>query len=130
MAAQNSRHHWRTLRNMPYAIGALMLQVLPVALFFLGASLTLRYMASDHPHVREAVAGFIAAYVALRLIMAVVRLLVSPAGQGLRLLDISSATAHILMTWIRWIAGLALFGMAIADTIPCWAAGQRYAWPS
>ncbi|WP_066639101.1 mechanosensitive ion channel domain-containing protein [Bordetella sp. H567] len=115
---QNSRHHWRTLRNMPYAIGALMLQVLPIALFFLGASLTLRYVASDHPHVRQAITGFIAAYVVLRLTMAVVRLLVSPAGQGLRLLDISPATAHVLLIWTRWIAGLALFGMAIADTIP------------
>ncbi|OZI61732.1 mechanosensitive ion channel domain-containing protein [Bordetella genomosp. 11] len=115
---RDSRHHSRTLRNMPYAIGALLLDLLPVALFFVAANMALRYAAGGHPRVREAVAGFIAAYVALRIVMAVMRLLVSPAGQGLRLLSIGPATAHELITWIRWIAGLALFGVAIADTIP------------
>ncbi|CAM3741441.1 Mechanosensitive ion channel protein [Bordetella sputigena] len=115
---QQSRHHWRTLSNLPYAIGALILEILPIALFFIAASLALRYMTADHLRVREAVAGFIQAYVALRLTMAVVRLLVSPAGQGLRLLDVTPATARLLLTWVRWIAGLALFGVAIADTIP------------
>ncbi|ARP84641.1 hypothetical protein CAL12_19745 [Bordetella genomosp. 8] len=115
---QQSHHHWRTLSNLPYAIGALILEILPIALFFIGASLTLRYMTVDHLRVREAITGFIQAYVALRLTMAVVRLLVSPAGQGLRLLNVSPATAHLLLISVRWIAGLALFGVAIADTIP------------
>ncbi|HTJ98126.1 MAG TPA: mechanosensitive ion channel domain-containing protein [Bordetella sp.] len=115
---QDSRHHWRTLRNLPYAIGALILEILPIALFFIIASLTLRFMAGSHPRISEAVTGFIQAYAALRLTMAVVRLLVSPAGQGLRLMNVDPATAHLMVTWIRWIVGLALFGMAIADTIP------------
>ncbi|OZI21448.1 hypothetical protein CAL26_19430 [Bordetella genomosp. 9] len=115
---QRSHHHWRTLSNLPYAIGALILEILPIALFFIAASLTLRYITADHLRVREAVTGFIQAYVALRLTMAVVRLLVSPAGQGLRLLNVSPATARLLLVSVRWIAGLALFGMAIADTLP------------
>ncbi|ANN68075.1 mechanosensitive ion channel domain-containing protein [Bordetella bronchialis] len=121
--ARNSRHHWRTLRNLPYALGALILELLPIALFFIAASLALRYAAGDHARVREAVTGFIEAYVALRLTMAVVRLLVSPAGRGLRLLDVGPRPARLLTTWIRWIAALALFGMAIADTLPLLGTG-------
>jgi small-conductance mechanosensitive channel len=121
---ESSRHHWSTLRNLPYAAGALILEVLPVALFFIAASLTLRVLAGgDRPEVAEAVGGFIEAYVALRLTVAVVRLLVSPAGQGLRLLDVSPAMAALTVTWIRTIAGLALFGMAVADTIPLLGTG-------
>jgi small-conductance mechanosensitive channel len=112
----SSRHHWRTLRHLPYALAALVLEVLPIALFFFSANLALRAMAGGDARVTGAVGGFIEAYVATRVTMAIVRLLVSPAGRGLRLLQIAPDTATVLVVWIRRIAVLALFGMAVADT--------------
>ncbi|ANN76980.1 mechanosensitive ion channel domain-containing protein [Bordetella flabilis] len=112
----SSRHHWRTLRHLPYALAALVLEVLPIALFFFSANLALRAVAGGDVRITGTVGGFIEAYVAARVTMAIVRLLVSPAGRGLRLLQIAPETATVLVTWIRWIAVLALFGMAVADT--------------
>ncbi|ARP89847.1 hypothetical protein CAL14_05705 [Bordetella genomosp. 9] len=120
---KHSRQHWRTLRNLPYALGALVLDVLPIALFFVAASLALRLFAGSHPRTVAVTADFIQAYVALRLTMAVMRLLVSPAGQGLRLLHIGPATAALLLTWTRRIVGLAVFGMAVADAAALLGAG-------
>jgi small-conductance mechanosensitive channel len=114
----NSHRHWRALHNLPYAIGALVLEILPVALFFIAATLTLRILAAEHPRVAEAIDGFVGAYAGLRVTMAVVRLLAAPAGRGLRLIDLSPALARRIVTWIRRIIGLALFGMAIADALP------------
>jgi small-conductance mechanosensitive channel len=115
---RSSHLHWSTLRNLPSAIGALILEILPIALFFVAANVTLRILTGGHPRVAEAVGSFIQAYVTLRLTMALVRLLVSPAGQGLRLLEVGPATAALIVAWIRRLAVLALFGMAVADTIP------------
>jgi small-conductance mechanosensitive channel len=111
----SSRHHWHTLRHLPYALAALLLNILPIALFFVAANLTLRAMAGGDARITGAIGSFIEAYVATRITMTVVRMLVSPAGQGLRLLRISPETAAVLMTWVRLIVVLALFGMAIAD---------------
>jgi small-conductance mechanosensitive channel len=115
---RRSRNHWRTLRHIPYALGTLLIDLLPLALFFVAATLLLRWLAEGDVRVHTAASGFINAYVMTRFTMAVVRLLVSPVGHGLRVLYVSGEVSVILQIWVRRIAALALFGMALAEAGP------------
>ncbi|OZI38272.1 hypothetical protein CAL29_08100 [Bordetella genomosp. 10] len=114
-ATRNAGRHWRTIRRLPYALAALVLDLLPLALFFVAAGLMLRWLDGDDPRVHEAVSGFIHAYATTRGSMAVLRLLVSPVGHGLRILHVSETVSHRLQSGLRRIIVLALFGLALAD---------------
>ncbi|OWT68266.1 mechanosensitive ion channel protein MscS [Achromobacter sp. HZ28] len=114
-ATRNAGRHWHTIRHLPYALASLVLDLLPLAIFFIAAGLMLRWLDGDDARVHEAVSGFVHAYVTTRISMAILRLLVSPVGHGLRLLHVSDAVSQRLQTGLRRIIVLALFGLAIAD---------------
>jgi len=124
-ATRNAGRHWHTIRHLPYALASLVLDLLPLALFFIAAALMLRWLDGDDVRVHEAVSGFVHAYVTTRISMAILRLLVSPVGHGLRILHVSDVVSHRLQVGLRRIIVLALFGLAIADAAQILGVGAQ-----
>lgn len=120
----SSGAHLRTLRHLPYAFATLVLDIIPIALFFVAAGMLLRALAGDESRTFNVVSGFIDAYVTTRAGMAVLRVLVSPVGHGLRLLKMSRDTALAVMNWGRRILVIGAFGIAIADAIELLGGGM------
>ncbi|GAB2561811.1 mechanosensitive ion channel [Dyella jejuensis] len=106
-----------TLHHLLFATGALLLNLLPLIVFFVVAGLVLRELGGNVERVHAVVSAFIDAYITTRVTIAVLRLLVSPEGPGLCVLRVSRRTTGILLAWIRCIVVLAAFGIAIGDTI-------------
>lgn len=112
-----------TLRHLPYAAGALVLDLLPLALFFCAAALMMRWTSTGDANIHAVTQGFVSAYLAVRVTMALVRLLVSPLGHGLRLLKVSPGMSAVLQTWARRFVVIAAFGIALADAVQVLGAG-------
>ena len=107
------RNGWRLLRRLPYALLRLVLELIPVGVFWGSAML----LSSLLPFLltRAAIAIVVDAYAIVRIVMSIARMLVSPAKGRLRLIEIDDAQAEYLISWLRAIAGVAVFGQAIAD---------------
>ncbi|MCQ2031215.1 mechanosensitive ion channel family protein [Stutzerimonas zhaodongensis] len=114
---------WSKLRNLPYAAAALVLDLLPLALFFCAAALMMRWTSAGDENIHAVTRGFVSAYLAVRVTMALVRLLVSPAGHGLRLLKVSPSMSVVLQSWARRFVVIAAFGIALADAVQLLGAG-------
>jgi small-conductance mechanosensitive channel len=114
--APNHTNHWRTLRHLPFALATLLLDLLPVAVFFLFAGLLLRWMTDD-PQVADITSGFVDGYVTARIGMCVLRLLVSPVGHGLRLIRVGERTARSVLVWSRSILIVGTAGFALANAL-------------
>ncbi|MGI4861502.1 MAG: mechanosensitive ion channel domain-containing protein [Janthinobacterium lividum] len=119
-----SAEHWATLRHLPYALGTLVFDLLPLVLFFLAAGLVLRWLAGDESAVEDMVSGFVDAYLSTRVTMAIVRLLVSPVGHGLRILRVNADLSRIVESWVQRIVVLAAFGLAIANGAGAFGASE------
>jgi small-conductance mechanosensitive channel len=113
--ASAAREHWNALRRLPLALAMLVLDLLPLALFFCAAGLIMRWLTGRDENVAELCAGFVNAYVTTRIAMAIVRLLISPVGHGLRVLRVSPGVSAVLLAWARRFVVLATFGVALAD---------------
>lgn len=101
---------WRLLRRLPLALGRLALDLVPVGVFWGGASL-LAGFAPD-PMARTAILIVVNAYAITRVVLSLGRMLASPTLARLRLLEIDEDQARYLMAWLRRIAGVAVFGSA------------------
>jgi moderate conductance mechanosensitive channel len=114
-----SRHsparYMHALRRMMYAIGAWVLDLLPLVLLLLVAALLLHWLAHGDERVRAVTVDFLNAYATTRVIMATLRLFVLPAGAGMRILQTSRDTALILQRWGRCIVGFIAFGIAFGN---------------
>ena len=115
--------HWSALRHLSLAAAALVLDLLPLLLFGCIAGLVLHYFEGADTPVRDITTGFVGAYVVTRLTMAVVRLLVSPACYGLRVIEVGNSTSRVIHFWARCLVGLAAFGIALADAADILGAG-------
>lgn len=107
--------HRGTLRHLPFALGIFLLDLLPLVLFFCVAALVAHLYPSFHERTREVTGGFVLAYLFTRFTMAVVRLLISPSGYGLRVFRVSGETSRLLNRWALHFVALAAFGIALAD---------------
>jgi small-conductance mechanosensitive channel len=116
--------HWSALRHLPYALGALVLDLLPLVLFFGAAALIMRSLSGDEESVMTVVRGFVGAYITVRITMGIIRLLISPVGHGMRVLRIRSDIALAVETWIRYAIVLATFGMALAEAVEALGGGK------
>lgn len=106
-----------TLHHLLFASGALALNLLPLAIFFVAAGLVLRGMDGGNVRVHDVASSFINAYLSTRITMAILRLLVSPEGPGLCVFRVSQATTRKLLFWIRAMTIIAAFGIALGDTL-------------
>ncbi|MFC6335287.1 mechanosensitive ion channel [Pseudomonas sp. CCM 7891] len=109
----------RTLRLLPFAFGMLLLDLLGLMAFFGAAALAIHLLPTLDPRALSVVQGFFKAYVITRICMAVLRVLIAPYGQGVRLLRITPLSARALYTWLWRFIVFATFGIALAS-----AAGQ------
>jgi small-conductance mechanosensitive channel len=112
-AAAESARHWSTLRHAPYALAMLIVELLPMLLFFIAAGLVLRWVAVDSARVDDMTEAFIDAYLTTRVTMIVIRLLFVPDAKGLQVLDVTPYTAEVVERWVRAIIVVAAFGVAL-----------------
>jgi len=110
------------VRHLPYAAGALVLDLLPLALFFCVAALMMRWSPADDS-IRAVTEEFVSAYIIARVTMALVRLLVSPTGHGMRLLKVSPEVSVLLLTWVRRFVVIGALGIALAEAAQLLGAG-------
>lgn len=105
--------HSGLLQRMPFAIADALLVLLPLAVF-LGAVTVLTFLlAPRNAAVAIYSAPIVEAYAGVRVGLAAMRLLISPASAGLRVLQVSDAMARYLFKWaiaafVTVAAGLAL----------------------
>ncbi len=109
------RTAWSTLRRLPFAIGGLLLDLLPVACFLVLGNLLLDTSLGEPVATRAAILAIVQAYAVTRAIMCVVRMMVLPPDPRARLFEISEANGYFLAIWIRRIVVVAVFGSALAD---------------
>ena len=113
-----------TLHRLLFAAAALLLNLLPLVLFFVVAGLVLRGLDGDDERVRDVTSSFIDAYVSARITLAVLRLLVSPQGPGMCVLRVGRATTGMLQIWMRGIVYTAAFGIALGDGLGALGGGE------
>ena len=107
---------WRTLRKLPYALLRLALDLVPVALFAAVAYGLLGTRLGEPAQTRMVIRVAANAYVLCRVVLRVTDMLVSPAEPHLRLVHLSDRGAAYAVRWTRRIAGVAVFGYALAQT--------------
>lgn len=106
-----------TLHHLSFAFVVLLLNLLPLAVFFVVSGLVLRGVGGDDARIHDVASSYIDAYVSTRVTMAVLRLLVSPEGPGLCVLRVSHQTTRTVLAWMRVIVIVAAFGIATGDAL-------------
>jgi small-conductance mechanosensitive channel len=114
---------WRgSARQVSLAVLAFVLDVLPVAAFalvgyLLAPVLTLvSALDANDAGTSQAVAlAVINAFVVFATVLCVARALVAPDIRALRLVPIADASSVAAVRWVGWLAGIAVFGMALLD---------------
>ena len=107
--------HVHALRRMMYAFCGWTLDLLPLAIFLVIAALLLHWLDQGDARIHTVCSDFVDAYVTMRVIMATLRLFVSPLSPGMRVLQTGQDTAWVLQRWVRCIVALVVFGNAFAD---------------
>ncbi|MGC8468836.1 MAG: mechanosensitive ion channel family protein [Acetobacteraceae bacterium] len=98
------------LWRVPFVLGRLFLDLLPVAAFWLLATFLLADVLGSTGLAQLVVLAVVDAYVAVRVVMSATRMIVSPDTPALRLVHVSDATALYLVRWVRRIAAVIAFG--------------------
>jgi small-conductance mechanosensitive channel len=104
-----------TLRQLPFLLGRLLIDLLPIAAFVLVADLLLTTALGEPEKTRLVVLEAVEAYAAAAAILAVSTFLASPGVPRLRLLHVSDWAAAFLTRWIRRIAIVAVVGLALSN---------------
>lgn len=107
----------KALRRLPFAIAGFVLDLLPLGLFFGIAALVLQLLPGWDPRTHMVTREFIYAYVITRVVMAVVRLLLSPADASLRIVQWGDVAAEEIHRWTRRLVILATFGVATGNAL-------------
>lgn len=123
-AARNP--HVDAWRRLPYALGVLLLRLVPVAFFLLGAAIALHWLVSADAQVEAILYPFINAYLTVRVSVAVIHLLLDSTAQGgLNLIDSSRRLEGPLLYWTRFVVVFSFFGMSLAEAMPLLGAGEN-----
>ena len=102
---------WQSLLRLPYVIGRLLLELLPIVVFTGAVSLLLGTQIGDAGVTRLAILAIVNAYVVARLSICAMRALFGP----LALFRVKEETAAYLEIWTRRIVGVGASGVAIAN---------------
>jgi len=114
-APPDGDRHLRVLRRLPYALAHAVLALLPLAGFLAATSILTALFGGPGAGFYPFILPLIGAYVATRLTMAALRLLVFPASAGLRLSGLGDEAAGYLDKWLRRIVIVAAFGVAATE---------------
>ena len=112
--APSAGQRWRWLRRVPLVLARLVLDLLPVAAFGV-VSYGLIGAVRPLPTTELVLLTANNAYLACRLVMAVSRMLLSPASRALRLVPWSDLTAAYVTLWLGRIAVVLVGGYAVAE---------------
>jgi moderate conductance mechanosensitive channel len=102
---------WQSLIRLPFVLGRLLLELLPVVVFVGVATMLLGTEIGDMPTTRLVILAVVNAYALSRGLICAVRALVGPFG----LLRMRAETAAYIEIWARRIAGVAVSGIAFAN---------------
>ena len=102
-------------RRLPYLLGRLVLDLIPIALFALVGDVLLGTALGEPSLTRLAITAAVQAYVAVRVVLAAAAMFVSPVSPHARLLHISDWAALFVTRWTRRIALIALLGYGVAE---------------
>ncbi len=111
----------RTLRQVPYILAALLLDLLPLGLFLAIAYLGAQLVSDRTRDVLQAVA---VAYGACRLATCLARMVFSPVAPALRLAALDDASAMAAVGWVRRLMAVGAFGFAAREI------GRQFALPA
>ena len=106
---------WRMLRRLPFVIAALVLDLIPVAVFAAVGHALLTTPLGATTNSRLVTLAVVDAYVICRIIMCVTRTFVSPREHRLRLIQCDDHAAAFIEVWVRRISVVAVFGFAVAE---------------
>jgi hypothetical protein len=102
---------WQSLVRLPYALGRLMFELLPVVVFVGIATLVLGTEIGDLVTTRLVILAVVNAYALSRGLICVVRALAGPCG----LLRVRAETAAYIEIWARRIVAVGVSGIAFAN---------------
>jgi len=104
-----------TLRRLPYLLGLLALDLLPVVALAAVVTLLLGTRLAAPDPARAATLQIMGAYALTRVVLCVTAMLVSPAAPRLRLLHVSDWAARFLTWWTRRILIVGVTGYVLAE---------------
>ena len=103
----------RLSRRLPFALGRLLLELIPVAVFAAIGNLLAAIVADGT--IRLAILTLVNACVAYRVVLAIGDMMISPQLGRLRLLYIDDAGAGYATRWLQRVSTIAVFGSAAAQ---------------
>lgn len=104
-----------TLRRLPFLLGRLLLELLPIAGFAAVVTLLSGTVLGQPVTTGQAIRLVLDAYTLARVALSVTAMLVSPELPRLRLLHVSDFAAAFLTRWVRVVLIVALCGYVIAQ---------------
>ena len=104
-------HLWQSLVRLPFVLGRLVLELLPVVAFAGIATLLLSTEIGDLRTTRLAILAIVNAYVICRGLISIARSLVCPPG----LITVRAETAAYIEIWVRRIVTVGVAGIAVAN---------------
>ncbi|SCB47139.1 Small-conductance mechanosensitive channel [Bradyrhizobium shewense] len=112
----NKRRHslarvWQVLLRLPFVLGRLVLELLPVVIFVGVATALLGTEIGEPTTVRLVILAVVNAYAFSRGLICVIRALAGPFG----LLPVRAETAAYIEIWARRIVGVGVSGIAFAN---------------
>lgn len=102
---------WQSLLRLPYVVGRLLFELIPIFVFTGTVSLLLGTQIGDAGITRLAILAIVNSYVVARAIICAMRALFGP----LALFRVKEETAAYLEIWTRRIVGVGATGIAIAN---------------
>ncbi len=103
------------LRRLPFVLAWLALYLVPLLGFGATGYFLLGTALIDQSTARLAILVVLNAYVLLRLVTSITRVMVAPDSPRLRMLHVSDADAAYAVRWVRRIAAVAIFGFAATE---------------
>jgi small-conductance mechanosensitive channel len=104
-------HLWHSLLRLPFVLGRLVLELLPVVAFVGIATLLLGTELGYRATTRLAIVAVVNAYAICRGLVCIVRALVCPPG----LFTVRAETAAYIEIWVRRIVTVGVAGVAVAN---------------
>ncbi|NKE44473.1 mechanosensitive ion channel [Roseomonas frigidaquae] len=105
---------WTRMRRVPLVLARFLLDLVPLAAF---AVISYGMIGAVRPLPTTELVLLTAnnAYIVLRAVMALSRMIFSPASSHLRLVPCHDETAAYVTIWVRRIVAVAIFGYAVAE---------------
>jgi len=100
--------------RLPLLAGRTVLDLVPIAAFA-AAAYAVVPVVRPTPQVHVMALTLINAYLIVRGILVVARMLLAPAVESLRVLPLKDETANYLFIWLRRLVGFSVFGFFLAE---------------